>query len=207
MPGGYIAELPEPIDLLVIAASAAQLPEIVRETVESGKVQAAIMIPGGVGETEERLLGRLRELRRLRELLDSSFEVGEKILVAELMSVNLDPFKHQIVINKGELDRIYPGQPLLDADVKDHLAFCRMTGDTIKNTYKVNANRDADFVLDATGKIILRGDSGGEPDTDAAGDHRDPARCDGAGAGGRRERHRRPRRTVVRPPPSLPAAG
>lgn len=53
---------------------------------------------------------------RLRELLDSSFEVGEKILVAELMSVNLDPFKHQIVINKGELDRIYPGQPLLDAD-------------------------------------------------------------------------------------------
>jgi rod shape-determining protein MreC len=53
---------------------------------------------------------------RLRELLDSSFEVGEKVLVAELMSVNLDPYKHQIVINKGELDRIYPGQPLLDAD-------------------------------------------------------------------------------------------
>jgi rod shape-determining protein MreC len=53
---------------------------------------------------------------RLRELLDSSFQVGEKILVAELMSVNLDPYKHQIVINKGELDRIYPGQPLLDAD-------------------------------------------------------------------------------------------
>ncbi|MEN8107801.1 MAG: rod shape-determining protein MreC [Pseudomonadota bacterium] len=53
---------------------------------------------------------------RLRELLDSSFEVGEKILVAELLSVNLDPYKHQIVINKGDLDRIYPGQPLLDAD-------------------------------------------------------------------------------------------
>jgi rod shape-determining protein MreC len=52
---------------------------------------------------------------RLRELLDSSFEVGEKVLVGELMSVNLDPYKHQIVINKGELDDIYPGQPLLDA--------------------------------------------------------------------------------------------
>ena len=52
---------------------------------------------------------------RLRELLDSSFEVGEKRLIAELMSVNLDPYKHQIVINKGELDDIYPGQPLLDA--------------------------------------------------------------------------------------------
>jgi rod shape-determining protein MreC len=52
---------------------------------------------------------------RLRELLDSSFEVGEKRLIAELMSVNLDPYKHQIKINKGELDDIYPGQPLLDA--------------------------------------------------------------------------------------------
>lgn len=53
---------------------------------------------------------------RLRELLDSSFEVGEKVLIAELMSVNLDPYKHQVVINKGELHDIYPGQPLVDAD-------------------------------------------------------------------------------------------
>jgi rod shape-determining protein MreC len=53
---------------------------------------------------------------RLRELLDSSFEVGERVIIAELMSVNLDPYKHQIVINKGQLDGIYPGQPLLDAE-------------------------------------------------------------------------------------------
>ena len=52
---------------------------------------------------------------RLRELLDSSFEVGEKVLIAELMSVNLDPYKHQVVINRGELHDIFPGQPLLDA--------------------------------------------------------------------------------------------
>lgn len=52
---------------------------------------------------------------RLRELLDSSFKVGEKVLIAELMSVNLDPYKHQIVINKGEIHGVYPGQPLLDA--------------------------------------------------------------------------------------------
>jgi len=53
---------------------------------------------------------------RLRELLDSSFQVGKKILVAELLSVNLDPYQHQVVINKGELDNIYQGQPLLDAN-------------------------------------------------------------------------------------------
>jgi rod shape-determining protein MreC len=53
---------------------------------------------------------------RLRELLDSSFEIGERVLIAELMSVNLDPYKHQIVINRGELHNVYPGQPLVDAD-------------------------------------------------------------------------------------------
>lgn len=53
---------------------------------------------------------------RLRELLDSSFEIGEKVLIAELMSVNLDPYKHQVVINKGELHDIYNGQPLVDAE-------------------------------------------------------------------------------------------
>jgi rod shape-determining protein MreC len=53
---------------------------------------------------------------RLRELLDSSFKIGERVLVAELMSVDLDPYKHQVLINKGELDKIYPGQPILDAD-------------------------------------------------------------------------------------------
>ena len=52
---------------------------------------------------------------RLRELLDSSFKVGEKVLIAELLSVNLDPYKHQIVINKGEIHGVYAGQPLLDA--------------------------------------------------------------------------------------------
>jgi rod shape-determining protein MreC len=53
---------------------------------------------------------------RLRELLDSSFEIGEKVLIAELMSVNLDPYKHQVVINKGELHDVYTGQPLVDAE-------------------------------------------------------------------------------------------
>ena len=53
---------------------------------------------------------------RLRGLLGSSFEVGEKRQIAELLSVNLDPYKHQIVINKGELHDVYPGQPVLDAE-------------------------------------------------------------------------------------------
>lgn len=54
---------------------------------------------------------------RLRALLDSSFQVGKRqMLIAELMSVDLDPYRHQIEINKGKLDHVYVGQPVLDSD-------------------------------------------------------------------------------------------
>lgn len=54
---------------------------------------------------------------RLRNLLKSSKRVGERILIAELLSVNLDPFRQQVVINKGLTERdIFKGQPILDAD-------------------------------------------------------------------------------------------
>ncbi|HUU97835.1 MAG TPA: indolepyruvate oxidoreductase subunit beta [Phycisphaerae bacterium] len=47
-----LAALPQPVDLLVMAAPAAQLPRMIEEISASGKVQSAILIPGGVGETE-----------------------------------------------------------------------------------------------------------------------------------------------------------
>ncbi len=54
---------------------------------------------------------------RLRNLLKSSKRVGERILIAELLSVNLDPYRQQVVINKGLTERdIFMGQPILDAD-------------------------------------------------------------------------------------------
>lgn len=57
-----IAQLPETVDLLVIAAGAEQLPAIVDECVDSGKVHAAVIIPGGAGETEgsDTILSRVR---------------------------------------------------------------------------------------------------------------------------------------------------
>jgi len=64
----------------------------------------------------QRLAALEAENIRLRGLLDASFEVGEKRLIAEIMSVNLDPFQHQIVINKGTQDDVFPGQPILDAE-------------------------------------------------------------------------------------------
>ena len=52
---------------------------------------------------------------RLRSLLDSSFKVGERVLIAELSAVELDPYRQQIVINKGSRSGVFSGQPVLDA--------------------------------------------------------------------------------------------
>lgn len=52
----------------------------------------------------------------LRELLQSSKRAGERILIAELLAVDLDPYKKQVVINKGSNnDDLYIGQPIVDA--------------------------------------------------------------------------------------------
>ena len=65
-------------------------------------------------------LARLADLeaenRRLRDLLDSSARVGERVLVAEVMAVDLDPFSHKLLLNKGARDGVFAGQPLIDAN-------------------------------------------------------------------------------------------
>jgi rod shape-determining protein MreC len=53
---------------------------------------------------------------RLRELLQASRKVNERILIGELLSVSLEPFTRQILINKGSNDEVYLGQPLVDAE-------------------------------------------------------------------------------------------
>lgn len=52
---------------------------------------------------------------RLRSLLKSSRKLSDQMLIAETIAVDLDPYKRQIVINKGLRNDVYAGQPILDA--------------------------------------------------------------------------------------------
>ena len=71
-------------------------------------------------------LRRLPELeaknRRLRDLListsklNSSAEAARYALVAELISVDTDPFSRRFVLNVGNRDGVLPGQPVIDAN-------------------------------------------------------------------------------------------
>ncbi len=63
----------------------------------------------------QKLASLERENSRLRALLQSSSRRWERVLIAELVSVDFDPFKHQILLNKGSNDDVFEGHPLLDA--------------------------------------------------------------------------------------------
>jgi rod shape-determining protein MreC len=74
--------------------------------------------------TEELRLARIKllqheslveENRRLRELRTASAGIGERNLIAEIMHVTVDAFRHRLRINKGAVDGVYEGQPVLDA--------------------------------------------------------------------------------------------
>ncbi|MDH5611708.1 MAG: rod shape-determining protein MreC [Gammaproteobacteria bacterium] len=56
-----------------------------------------------------------RENFRLRELLHATPKTGEEILIAEIINVDVDPYRQLIVINKGSNDNVYISQPIIDA--------------------------------------------------------------------------------------------
>jgi rod shape-determining protein MreC len=70
-------------------------------------------------ETEARLQ-RLHALEaenaRLRELLDSTARVGSRALVAEILAVDLDPYRQRFDLNRGLVDGVYVGQALIDSE-------------------------------------------------------------------------------------------
>lgn len=57
-----------------------------------------------------------QENARLRQLLDSPIQVSnEQVLIAEILAVDLHPFRQLITINKGSRQGVYEGQPLVAA--------------------------------------------------------------------------------------------
>jgi len=58
-----------------------------------------------------------KENIRLRALLENSFKLGEQVLIAELLSVNISsPYENIVVVNKGTQFGVHPQQPVVDAN-------------------------------------------------------------------------------------------
>lgn len=75
----------------------------------------------------QRMASLEAENARLRTLLDSTAKVGDRVLIAEIMSVDMNPFRHMIVINRGSVDGIQVGQAMIDGQgiigqvIRDHI--------------------------------------------------------------------------------------
>lgn len=52
-------------------------------------------------------------LRALLKSVEKNEEQFERVLVAEILSVDLDPFRRQLVLNKGTGSDVYIGQPIV----------------------------------------------------------------------------------------------
>ena len=73
----------------------------------------------------ERLLTRFRlqrfaaleaENTRLRAMLEATERGRNRVRVAEIMSVSANPFRHDLIIDKGSRAGVYDGQAMIDAD-------------------------------------------------------------------------------------------
>lgn len=74
---------------------------------------------------EEQLLvqnGRLQRMAaleaenaRMRALLDSTAKVGDQVLIAEILAVDMDRLRHRVVLNRGSGEGAFVGQAIIDA--------------------------------------------------------------------------------------------
>jgi rod shape-determining protein MreC len=64
----------------------------------------------------QRLTSLEAENARLRAMLDARSKVRDQVRVAEIMAVDANPYEHNLVIDVGERDGVYDGQPIVDAN-------------------------------------------------------------------------------------------
>jgi rod shape-determining protein MreC len=91
-------------------------------------VSESLTTRGGLQEENTRLAAQNRELRlrllrldalelenrRLREARASSARVAERSLVAEILKIDLDPFRQRVLVDKGTRNGVFAGQAAID---------------------------------------------------------------------------------------------
>jgi len=64
----------------------------------------------------QRLAALEAENERIRALLASASSLDQNVLIARILSVTPDPYRHYIKLNKGSADGVFVGQALVDAN-------------------------------------------------------------------------------------------
>ena len=56
------------------------------------------------------------EYKQMRKLLNSQYTFSNKRMITEVMSLRSDPFTHQLLIDKGAINGVYVGQPVINEE-------------------------------------------------------------------------------------------
>lgn len=64
----------------------------------------------------QKLAALKAENERIRALLASSKSIEQEVLIAEILSVSPNPYRHYVMLNKGSADGVFAGQALIDAN-------------------------------------------------------------------------------------------
>ncbi|WP_071890164.1 rod shape-determining protein MreC [Kangiella sediminilitoris] len=64
----------------------------------------------------QRLIGLESENARLRSLLGSSRTLRGKRVIAEVLNIDSSLFANELILNKGSMDDVFVGQPVVDAE-------------------------------------------------------------------------------------------
>jgi len=63
-----------------------------------------------------RMAALAQENQQLRAIREASSNLQTRSLVTEIMRVDLDPYRHRVLLNHGKKDGLYKGQAVLDAN-------------------------------------------------------------------------------------------
>lgn len=158
-------------ELLQPIRTLAQLPMLMGQVGQHLQSRGALLAQN-TDLLHERLLLRARlqhmealesENDRLRAMLQSARTINQTVLVAEILDVSSDPYRHQIVLNKGKLDGITEGQALIDAhgilgqvsEVFEHSSTALLLTDP-KSSIPVEINRNGlRTIARGQGKALL----------------------------------------------------
>lgn len=79
---------------------------------ENERLRTQLLVQSG---RLQRMAALEAENARMRALLDSTAKVGDQVLIAEIVAVDMDRLRHRIVLNRGSRDGAFVGQALIDA--------------------------------------------------------------------------------------------
>jgi rod shape-determining protein MreC len=104
---------------------AVQAPLVAWNSVRESLATRARIESDNVRLAADNLVLRLKQMRyesleqenqRLRAARESSARVVQRSMVAEIVRVDLDPFRQRVLVNKGSLAGVFRGQAALDAN-------------------------------------------------------------------------------------------